>query len=43
MNPMSWRRLLIRATVLLVLAAVFMAYQQPQLMLQLSEQLWSCF
>jgi hypothetical protein len=27
----------------LALAAVFLAYTQPALMQQLSEQLWSCF
>jgi hypothetical protein len=43
MTLMSWRRLLIWAAALLVLAAVFLAYLQPQLMQQLSEQLWSCF
>jgi hypothetical protein len=43
MTQMSWRRLLIWAAALLVLAAVFLAYLQPQLMQQLSEQLWSCF
>lgn len=26
-----------------VLALVFMAYTQPTLMVQLSEQLWACF
>jgi hypothetical protein len=40
---MNWRRLLIWALALLVLVAVFLAYLQPELMQQLSEQLWSCF
>lgn len=40
---MSWRRLLAWAVALLLLAAVFLAYLQPGLMQQLSEQLWACF
>lgn len=46
MNPTQRRRLrtaLSWALVSLVLAAVFLAYAQPALMQQLSEQLWACF
>jgi hypothetical protein len=31
------------ALILLVLGLVFLAYLQPALMVQLSEQLWACF
>lgn len=37
------RRWLVRAGVLAVLVLVFLAYAQPALMVQLSEQLWACF
>ncbi|MCX2864521.1 hypothetical protein OOZ63_22065 [Paucibacter sp. PLA-PC-4] len=40
---MGWRRALAWALAGLVLAAVFLAYLQPTLMQQLSEQLWACF
>lgn len=43
MKPAAWRRLLVWAVAALVLAGVFLAYTQPALMQQLSEQLWSCF
>lgn len=36
-------RIAIWAAALLVLGLVFMAYAQPALMVQLSEQLWACF
>jgi type II secretory pathway component PulM len=38
-----WRRVLLWALLLLMLASVFLAYTQPALMMQLSEQLWACF
>ena len=31
------------ALILLILGLVFLAYLQPALMVQLSEQLWACF
>ena len=34
---------LIWAAVAAVLAAVFMAYARPQLVIELAEQLWACF
>ena len=37
------QKLVIRAMALLLLAAVFMAYGQPALIVSLSEQLWACF
>ena len=37
------RRLLAWAAALAVLGAVFAAYLQPTLMLELANQLWSCF
>jgi hypothetical protein len=37
------RRLLIGALVVAVLAAVFAAYRNPHLMVQLSNAFWSCF
>ncbi len=36
-------RLAIGAMALFLLAAVFMAYLQPGLMVSLSEQIWACF
>lgn len=36
-------RLALWAAALLALGLVFMAYAQPTLMMQLSEQLWACF
>ncbi|MFN3812528.1 MAG: hypothetical protein ACK4S6_18120 [Roseateles asaccharophilus] len=46
MAPHQRRRMRIALSwllVSLVLAAVFLAYAQPALMQQLSEQLWACF
>ncbi len=37
------RTLALGAAAAAVLAAVFMLYTQPQLMVTLSEQLWACF
>ena len=37
------KRWLARGLALLVLALVFVAYTQPALMTQLSQQLWACF
>ena len=37
------RRLLAWAAALAALGAVFAAYLQPTLMLELANQLWSCF
>lgn len=37
------RRLLAWAAALAVLGAVFGAYLQPTLMLELANQVWSCF
>jgi len=31
------------ALILLILGLVFLAYLQPALMVQLSEQIWACF
>lgn len=42
-GPRRWRRALLWALLLVVLLAVFLAYTQPALMMQLSEQLWACF
>ena len=36
------RRLLIRLLALAALLLVFIAYTQPALMMQLSQQLWAC-
>jgi hypothetical protein len=36
-------RLALWAAALAVLSLVFLAYTQPALMVQLSEQLWACF
>lgn len=33
----------LRVLALLALGLVFMAYSEPTLMVQLSEQLWACF
>ena len=38
-----WRRAALGASVALALAAVFAAYLQPGLMLDLANRLWSCF
>ena len=40
---MNWRRGLAWTAALLLLAAVFVSYVQPDLMRQLSEQIWACF
>ena len=37
------RRALLWVALVLVLCVVFLAYTQPALMMQLSEQLWACF
>ena len=37
------KRWLARGVAALVLALVFLAYTQPALMTQLSQQLWACF
>lgn len=36
-------RLSVWAAVAAVLAAVFMSYRQPELMIDLANRLWSCF
>lgn len=38
-----WKDWAIRATALLALGLVFLAYTQPSLMQQLAEQVWACF
>ena len=38
-----WRRTALAAAAAAALAAVFAAYLQPRLMLDLANQLWSCF
>lgn len=43
MKPPVAARLAACIVALLVLGGVFMAYAQPSLMVQLSEQLWACF
>jgi hypothetical protein len=41
---MDWsKRLLIWATVATVLTAVFMAYLQPDMVVDLANRFWSCF
>ena len=40
---MNWRRGLAWTAALLLLATVFVSYLQPELMRQLSEQIWACF
>ena len=37
------KRWLARGIAALALAIVFLAYAQPTLMMQLSQQLWACF
>jgi len=37
------RKMTLWVAVLLALGLVFLAYAQPALMVQLSEQLWACF
>jgi hypothetical protein len=39
----GWRRVALIAAVAAALAAVFAAYLQPGLMLDLATRLWSCF
>ena len=39
----GWRRVEVGAAVAAALAAVFAAYLQPGLMLDLATRLWSCF
>ena len=36
-------RIALRMLALVALLLVFMAYTQPSLMMQLSQQLWACF
>ena len=43
MTGMNWHRLLGWTVAGLVLGTVFLAYLQPELMQQLSQQLWACF
>jgi heme A synthase len=43
MKPGAAARIASRAAALLVLALVFMAYLQPDLMRELSTRLWNCF
>ncbi|QPC30407.1 hypothetical protein IS481_11525 [Caldimonas thermodepolymerans] len=38
-----WLRALLWALALAALAAVFMWYQQPDLMVEIANQIWSCF
>jgi hypothetical protein len=40
---MTMRRLLAWTTAALLLGAVFAAYRDPHLMVELSNMLWSCF
>ena len=42
-NPPRWRRPLLAAAALLVLAAVFAAYLDPHLMVDLANRAWACF
>jgi hypothetical protein len=42
-RPPPWRRAALAAAAAAALAAVFAAYLQPRLMLDLANQLWSCF
>ena len=42
-GAMRWKRGLAWFAALLTLALVFLAYTQPALMQQLSQQLWACF
>lgn len=43
MRPPRWPRLLAWSVALLALGAVFLAYRDPHLMVDLSQRLWSCF
>lgn len=42
-HAFPWRRAALAAGVAAALAAVFAAYLQPGLMLDLANRLWSCF
>lgn len=39
----GWKRALARLAAAIVLAAVFASYLQPDLVMTLANQLWSCF
>ena len=44
MKPLhGWKRAAAWAAALAVLSLVFAAYLQPQLMVELANQLWACF
>jgi hypothetical protein len=43
MKTRLWQRALAWSAAGVVLMAVFLAYLQPELMQQLSEQIWACF
>ena len=38
-----WRLWLVRLAVVVALAAVFMLYTRPDFMVDMANQLWSCF
>ena len=42
-GPFTWRRLALWALAGGVLLAVFAAYLEPAMAMQLAQQLWSCF
>lgn len=42
-TDLRWRRALAWATALAALAAVFVAYLQPDLAVDLANRVWSCF
>ena len=43
MSIKLWQRILIWATILAVLLAVFALYLQPEFMVTLADQVWACF
>lgn len=43
MRALSCKRLLIWATCAVALGTVFLAYLQPDLMVDLANRVWSCF
>ena len=42
-KPLPWRRWLALALAMAMLLAVFLLYSQPEFMLMLAVQVWSCF
>ncbi len=42
-RPVTWRRALLWGAVAAALAAVFMAYLSPHLVVDLANRVWACF